>query len=198
MIWPCMQSFSDLNVRASVKWQCPGFSLWPHCCVDTMSFWTWTWTNFETLWLEGSAPYNLDWLSFYFSLTSTFHLGPSLERSNEVEFLSQKFVRDPKWKVDMETLWDWEMDKSEKSEKLEIALTTTVLKLELSNLAHLSFRHWRTSPQNLGQFGQLFYFLHVHFWLRDSDNFLRQKFNLLGSIQTWCQMKGIGQTKEKA
>ena len=50
------------------------------------------------------------------------------------------------------------MDKSEKSEKLEIALTATVLKLELSNLAHLSFRHWRTSPQNLGQFGQLFYF----------------------------------------
>ena len=111
MIWPCMQSLSDLTARASVKWQCPSFSLWPHCCVDTMSFWTWTWTNFETLWLEGSAPYNLDWLSFYFSLTSTFHLGPSLERSNEVEFLSQKFVRVPKSKVDMETLWDWEMEK---------------------------------------------------------------------------------------
>ena len=46
----------------------------------------------------------------------------------------------------------------DKSEKLEIALTATVLKLQLSNLAHLSFRHWRTSPQNLGQFGQLFYF----------------------------------------
>ena len=49
------------------------------------------------------------------------------------------------------------MDNVSKSEKLQIALTATVLKLQLSNFAHLSFRHWRTSPQNLGQFGQLFY-----------------------------------------
>ena len=59
---------------------------------------------FETLWLEGSGSYNLDLLSFYFSLTPTFHLAPSLERSKEVEFFSQKFVRVPKEKVDMETL----------------------------------------------------------------------------------------------
>ena len=59
---------------------------------------------FETLWLESSGSYNLDLLSFYFSLTPTFHLAPSLERSKEVEFFSQKFVRVPKEKVDMETL----------------------------------------------------------------------------------------------
>ena len=53
--------------------------------------------------------------------------------------------------------WTWRLCEIG-SEKLEIALTATVLKLQLSNLAHLSFRHWRTSPQNLGQFGQLFYF----------------------------------------
>ena len=50
-----------------------------------------------------------------------------------------------------------ETEKVRKS-KIEIALTATVFKLQLSNFAHLSFGHWRASPENLGQFGQLFIF----------------------------------------
>ena len=48
---------------------------------------------------------------------------------------------------------------SEKVRKIEIALTATVFKLQLPNFAHLSFRHWGASPQNLGPFGQLLIFL---------------------------------------
>ena len=47
---------------------------------------------------------------------------------------------------------------SEKVRKIEIALTATVFKLQLSNFAHLSFRHWGASPPNLGPFGQLLIF----------------------------------------
>ena len=43
---------------------------------------------------------------------------------------------------------------------LEIALTATVLNLDLSDFAHLSFKHLRVSLPNLGQIGKLFMFSH--------------------------------------
>ena len=92
--------------------------------------------------------YNHDPLSFFSSFLCAFHLVLSLGRSNQVDFFSSKFVKDPKWNADKRTLRAPERLRKWENEKLKLLSQPQFLSYNFQTL-HTSVLDTGEHPQRI-------------------------------------------------